>query len=60
MERDETSTTNSVMQANKYAIALIDNRREYGQIPVCASCVTISNPQSISSSETGINPEIKS
>ncbi len=35
-------------------------RCEYGHSPVSTSCVTIWNPNSLSSSETGVNPEIKS
>ncbi len=38
----------------------IDYKREDERLPVSASCVTISNPDSLSSSETGVNPGIKS
>ncbi len=34
----------------------IDYRCEDGRFPVSASCVTIANPDSLSSSETGVNP----
>ncbi len=40
--------------------AAIDYRREDGPFPVFASCVTISHPDSLSSSETGVNPGIRS
>jgi hypothetical protein len=33
---------------------------EDGRFPVSASCVTISNPNLLSSSETAVNPGIKS
>jgi hypothetical protein len=39
---------------------IIDYRCEDGRFPVSGSCVTISNPDSLSSSETGVNPEIRS
>ncbi len=39
---------------------LIDYRCEDGCFPVSASCLTISNPDSLSSSETGNNPGIRS
>jgi hypothetical protein len=39
---------------------VIDYRCEDGRFPVYASCVTISNPDSLYSSETGINPGIRS
>jgi hypothetical protein len=38
----------------------IDYRCEDGRFLVSASCVTISNPDSLSSSETGVNPGIRS
>jgi hypothetical protein len=38
----------------------LDYRCEDGRFPVPASCVTISNPDSLSSSETGVNPGIRS
>jgi hypothetical protein len=39
---------------------LIDYGCEDGRFPVFASCVAISNPDSLSSSETGVNPGIRS
>jgi hypothetical protein len=41
-------------------VMTIDYRFASGRFPVTASCVTISNPDSRSSSETGVNPGIKS
>ncbi len=38
----------------------IDYRCEDGRSPVSTSCVTISNPDSHSSSETGVDPKIRS
>jgi hypothetical protein len=38
----------------------VDYRCEDGKFPVSASCVPISNPDSLSSSETGVDPEIRS
>jgi hypothetical protein len=38
----------------------IDYECEDGRFPVPASCVTISNPNLLSSSETGVNPGIRS
>jgi hypothetical protein len=38
----------------------MDYRRQDGRFPVSASAVTISNPDSLSSSERGVNPEKKS
>ncbi len=38
----------------------VDYRCEDVRFPVPASCVTISNPNSLSSSETGVNPGIRS
>jgi hypothetical protein len=35
-------------------------RKDYGRFPVSASCATISNPDSLSSSETRVNLGIKS
>jgi hypothetical protein len=39
-------------------VTYIDYRCEDGRFPVFASCVTISNPGSLSRSETGVNPGI--
>ncbi len=41
-------------------VVLIDYRCEIGRFPVSVSCLTISNPDSLSSSETRINTEIRS
>ncbi len=38
----------------------IDYRFEDGRSPVSASCLTISNPNLLSSSETGVNPGLRS
>jgi hypothetical protein len=38
----------------------IDYRREDGRFPVCTSCVTISKPDWLPNSETGVNPETRS
>jgi hypothetical protein len=38
------------------ALESIDYRCEDGRFPVSASCVVISNPRSLASSETGVNP----
>jgi hypothetical protein len=38
----------------------IYNRCEDGRFPVSAICVTISNPDSLSSSKTGVDPGIRS
>jgi hypothetical protein len=40
-------------------ITTIDYRCEEGNYPVPSSCLTISNPDLLSSSETGVNSEIK-
>jgi hypothetical protein len=48
----------SVLLLDQYGIT--DNRCEDGPFPVSASCVTISNPDSLSSSETGVDPGIRS
>ncbi len=37
----------------------MDYRWEDDRLPRSESCVTISNPDSLSSSETGVNPGIK-
>jgi hypothetical protein len=34
----------------------VDYRHEDGRFPVSVTCVTISNPESLSSSETGLHP----
>jgi hypothetical protein len=44
----------------KECVEIIDYRCEYGRFPVSASCVTISNPDLLSSRETGVNPGIRS
>ncbi len=41
-------------------VPAIDYRREDGRFLVSVSCVTISKPDAISSSETGVNPGIRS
>ncbi len=38
----------------------LDYGCENGSFPLSASCMTISNPDSLSSSETGVNPGIRS
>jgi hypothetical protein len=43
-----------------WQVRAIDYRREDGRFPVSMSFVTISNPDSLSSSETGVNPSIRS
>jgi hypothetical protein len=57
--------TASTLFAVKYKIrrrarAHIAHRCDDGRFPVSASCLTISNPGSPSSSETGVNPGIRS
>ncbi len=37
----------------------IDDKCEYGRFPLFASCVTISNPNTSSSSETGVDRGIR-
>jgi hypothetical protein len=41
-------------------VQCIDYRCEDGRFPVLASCVTISNPNLLSSSDTGVDPGIRS
>ncbi len=38
----------------------MDYRCEDGRFPMSASCVTISNPDSLSSNASGVNPGIES
>jgi hypothetical protein len=38
----------------------VDYRYEVGRFPVSTSCVKMSNSDSLSSSETGVNPGIRS
>jgi hypothetical protein len=46
-------------QAGRVTYGLtIDYRREDGHFPVSVSCVTISNPDLLSRSETGVDPGI--
>jgi hypothetical protein len=42
------------------AVTIEHRCEDGGSITVSASCVTISNPDSLSSSETGVNPGIRS
>ncbi len=44
----------------KFEMKTIDYRCEDGRFPVCTSCVTISNPDLFSRSETGVNPGLRS
>jgi hypothetical protein len=44
----------------KKPIITMNHRREDGRSPVSASCVIISNPDWLSSSETEVNPRIRS
>jgi hypothetical protein len=46
-------------QLNGLLYGTIDYRCEDGCFPVSASCVTISNPDSLSSSEKGFNHDIR-
>jgi hypothetical protein len=43
-----------------YLVLCIDYRCKDGYLPVSAGCVTISNPNSLSRSETGVNPGMRS
>ncbi len=44
----------------KFVGSFLDDRCEDGRFPVFTSFMTISNPDSLSSSETGVNPEVRS
>ncbi len=52
--------SNRHMKQSDSQLNLTDYRCEDGSFPVSASCVTISNPNSLSSSGTGVNPGIRS
>jgi hypothetical protein len=46
--------------AGTFLLGTIDYRCQDGRSPVSVGCVTIRNPDSLSSSETGVNPGEKS
>ncbi len=52
--RSNTSFCDTILNSQRLQVC------EDGNCPVFASCVTISNPDSISSSETGVNPGMRS